>query len=61
MTNRYPGFIRVPDALNRIIHQSDPDAIILQPDHARMVECPATIKMVMRDNLDGKVVAGLAA
>lgn len=38
MTNRYPGFIRVPEALNRIIHQSDPDAIILQPDHARMVE-----------------------
>ncbi len=23
--------------------------------------CPATIKMVMRDNLDGKVVAGLGA
>ncbi len=25
------------------------------------IECPATIKMVMRDNQDGKVVAGLAA
>ena len=36
----------------------------VKPELAQHVEtnfCPATIKMVMRDNQDGKVVAGLAA